>query len=70
MQPQPTPSTARHSQLANPSELHQVGLVALAQAKRRGKVAGEHVDLLDVGDQGLIDGLLVSSTSARNRLLL
>jgi hypothetical protein len=47
-----------------------VGLVALAEAERGGEVAGEHVDLLDVGNQGLVDGLLVSRAAARDLLLL
>ena len=47
-----------------------MGLVALAEAERGGEVAGEHVDLLDVGNQGLVDGLLVSRAAARDLLLL
>ena len=54
----------------HPLPLHQVGLVALAEAERGGEVAGEHVDLLDVGNQRLVDGLLVSRAAARDLLLL
>lgn len=38
---------------------HLVGLVALAQAEGRGQVAGEVLLLLDVGQEGLVDRLLV-----------
>lgn len=47
-----------------------MGLVTPAQAERAGEVAGEKVDLLDVGDQSLVDRLLVSSTGAVQLLLL
>jgi hypothetical protein len=47
-----------------------VGLVALAEAERGGEVAGEHVDLLDVGEQRLVDSLLVGRPAARDLLLL
>lgn len=47
-----------------------MGLVALAEAEGGGEVGGEVVDLLDVGDQGLVDGLLVSGTAAGELLLL
>ena len=47
-----------------------MGLVALAEAERGGKVAGEHVDLLDVRDERLVDGLLVGRPAAGNLLLL
>ena len=50
--------------------LHLVGLVALAQAEGAGEVAGEELDLLDVGDQGLVDGLLVRGSAAVDLLLL
>jgi hypothetical protein len=53
-----------------PLPLHQVGLVALAEAERGGEVAGEHVDLLDVRNERLVDGLLVLRPGARDRLLL
>jgi len=49
---------------------HLVRLVTLSQAEGASEVAGEHIDLLDVGDQGLIDGLLVGSTAAVDLLLL
>lgn len=47
-----------------------MGLVALAEAERGGEVAGEEVDLLDVGNQRLVDGLLVGRPAAGNLLLL
>jgi len=47
-----------------------VGLVTLAQAERASEVAGQHIHLLDVGNQSLVDGLLVSGTAAVNLLLL
>ena len=47
-----------------------MGLVALAQAEGAGEVAGEELDLLDVGDQGLIDGLLVRCSAGADLLLL
>jgi hypothetical protein len=50
--------------------LHLVGLVALAEAERGGEVASEHVDLLDVGEQRLVDSLLVGRPAARDLLLL
>lgn len=49
---------------------HLVGLVTTSQAEGASEVAGEHVDLLDVGNQGLVDSLLVSSTAAVDLLLL
>jgi hypothetical protein len=50
--------------------LHLVGLVALAEAEGGRQVAGEQVDLLDVGDQGLVNGLLVGGAAAAELLLL
>ncbi len=50
--------------------LHFVGLVALAQAEGAGEVAGEELDLLDVGNQGLVDSLLVCRSAAVDLLLL
>ncbi len=47
-----------------------MGLVTLAQAERGSKVAGEHVDLLDAGQQSLVDGLLVRRAAAGDLLLL
>ena len=47
-----------------------MGLVALAQAERSGKVAREHIDLLDAGEQSLVDGLLVRRAAAGDLLLL
>jgi hypothetical protein len=47
-----------------------MGLVALAQAEGAREVAGKELDLLDAGNQGLVDGLLVGSTAAGNLLLL
>jgi len=49
---------------------HLMGLVTLAQAKRGSEIAGEVLNLLDVGDERLIDGLLVRCPGARNLLLL
>jgi hypothetical protein len=50
--------------------LHLVGLVALAEAERGGEVACEHVNLLDVGQEGLVDGLLVRCPAGGDLLLL
>lgn len=47
-----------------------MGLVTLAQAEGAGKVAGKEVDLLDAGNQSLVDGLLVSGAAAVDLLLL
>ncbi len=55
---------------ANPLPLHLMGLVALAEAERRGEVAWEKLDLLDVGDDSLVNGLLGCYPAARNLLLL
>lgn len=60
-----SPSTQAHN-----LPLHLVGLVTLAEGERRGEVAGEELDLLDVGDEGLVDGLLVGNAAAGNLLLL
>lgn len=49
---------------------HLVGLVTLAQGESAAEVAGEHLDLLDAGNQGLVDGLLVGGTAAVDLLLL
>ena len=49
---------------------HLVGLVALSQAEVAGEVAGEEVDLLDVGDEGLVNSLLVGGANAGDLLLL
>ena len=62
------PSRPRPATLSLP--LHLVGLVALAEAERGGEVAGEQVDLLDVGEQRLVDSLLVGRPAARDLLLL
>lgn len=50
--------------------LHLVGLVAIPEVEGRGEVATEVVLLLDAGEDVLVDGLLVASTSAGNLLLL
>lgn len=50
--------------------LHLVGLVTLSQAEGAGKVAAEVLDLLDVANQRLVDGLLVGGTGAVDLLLL
>lgn len=47
-----------------------MGLVTLSQAEGASEVASQQVHLLDVGDQGLVDGLLVGSTAAGDLLLL
>lgn len=47
-----------------------MGLVALSQAEVASEVAGEEVDLLDVGDEGLVNGLLVGGAGAGDLLLL
>jgi hypothetical protein len=49
---------------------HLVGLVTLPQAERAGEVRGQHIDLLDVGKQSLVDGLLVGGAAAVDLLLL
>jgi hypothetical protein len=54
----------------HPLPLHLVGLVAPPQAEGRGQVACELVDLLDVCDESLVDGLLGLDASAANLLLL
>ena len=53
-----------------PLPLHLVGLVASAQAEGAGKVACQQINLLNAGDQSLVDSLLVSSTRAVDFLLL
>jgi hypothetical protein len=50
--------------------LHLVGLVTLSQAEGAAEVATEVLDLLDVGDQRLVDSLLVRSAGAGDLLLL
>ena len=50
--------------------LHLVGLVALAQAERTCQIAGEHVNLLDVGQESLVDSLLIRRSAAADLLLL
>lgn len=49
---------------------HLVGLVTLPQAERAGEVRGKHIDLLDVGNQSLVDSLLVGGAAAVDLLLL
>ena len=49
---------------------HLVGLVALSQAESSSQVGGEVLDLLDAGDQGLVDSLLVLGAAAAELLLL
>lgn len=46
-----------------------MGLVALTEAERRGEVASEHVDLLDVGQESLVDSLLVRCPAGGDLLL-
>ena len=47
-----------------------MGLVALSEGEGGGEVAGEELDLLDAGDQGLVDGLLVLHAGLADLLLL
>lgn len=47
-----------------------MGLVTLSQGEGAAEVAGEHLDLLDAGNQSLVDGLLVSGAAAGDLLLL
>lgn len=56
--------------LMHPLPLHLMWLVALAKAERRSQIAGKVVDLLDVGQEGLVDGLLVRYPAAGHLLLL
>lgn len=62
----------KHNPLCNRHNLplHLVRLVACPEAEAGGKVAGEEMLLLDVGQKGLVDGLLVGGTSTGNLLLL
>ena len=50
--------------------LHLVGLVALPEREGGGEVAGQELDLLDAGDQGLVDSLLVLHAVLADLLLL
>jgi hypothetical protein len=50
--------------------LHLVGLVAVPEAEGAGEIAAKEGLLLDGGQDGLVDGLLVAGTSAGNLLLL
>ena len=49
---------------------HLVGLVTLPQAEGAGEVGGQQVHLLDVGNQSLVDSLLVGGAAAVDLLLL
>jgi len=49
---------------------HLVGLVTLPQAEGAGEVGGQQIHLLDVGNQSLVDGLLVGGAAAVDLLLL
>ncbi len=62
--------TDRRSSHHHNLPLHLVGLVTLAEAERGGEVACEHVNLLDVGQEGLVDGLLVRCPAGGDLLLL
>lgn len=66
--PPPNPRPSRHKRQRLP--LHLVGLVAIPEVEGSGEVATEVVLLLDAGEDVLVDGLLVASTSAGNLLLL
>lgn len=50
--------------------LHLVGLVAVPEGEGAGEVAAEERLLLDVGEDGLVDSLLVAGAGAGNLLLL
>ena len=50
--------------------LHLVGLVAVSEAEGGSEVAAEEVLLLDAGQDGLVNSLLVASTGTGNLLLL
>lgn len=45
-------------------------LVTVTEAEGGGEVAAEELLLLDVAENGLVDGLLVGGTGASNLLLL
>lgn len=62
----------KHNPLCNCHNLplHLVRLVACPEAEAGGKVAGEEMFLLDGGQKGLVDGLLVGGASTGNLLLL
>lgn len=47
-----------------------MGLVTLPQAEGAGEVGGQQIHLLDVGNQSLVDGLLVGGAAAVDLLLL
>lgn len=47
-----------------------MGLVTVPEVERGGEVAAEQALLLDVGEDGLVNGLLVAGTGAGNLLLL
>ncbi len=47
-----------------------MGLIALAQAEGGGEVAREQVHLLDVGQESLVDGLLIGGPAGVDLLLL
>lgn len=47
-----------------------MGLVAVAEAESGGEVAAKELLLLDGGQNGLVDGLLVGGTGAGDLLLL
>ena len=61
----PNPRPPRHN-----LPLHLVGLVTVPEVERGGEVAAEQALLLDVGEDGLVNGLLVAGTGAGNLLLL
>lgn len=50
--------------------LHLVGLVTVPEAESAGEVAAKEVLLLDGGQDGLVNGLLVAGAGAGNLLLL
>jgi len=62
----PNPRPPRHTRLP----LHLVGLVTVPEVERGGEVAAKELLVLDGGQDGLVDGLLVAGTGAGNLLLL
>ena len=53
-----------------PLPSHLMWLITLSQGEGAGEVAGEEVHLLDVGEEGLVDCLLIVGAGAADLLLL